>query len=138
MARYSKRISLWDLSHNITKYFIFELGIISKYVTHYDTYLWKVSIFMQKENWEKLLYEVSPNLATLFCILQKLLFLSHSLSKALVSELGELLNDLNFLSDVRMTVEAIEIMLELSEVVRTCVVGIVDLLVVNTPRLVGL
>ena len=68
MARYSKRISLGDLSRNITKYFIFELGIISKYVTHYDTFIWKVSIFMQKENWEKLLYEVSPK-GDFFCLI---------------------------------------------------------------------
>ena len=48
--------------------FIFEMGIISKYVTHYGTFGLKVSIFMQKENWEKLLYEVSPKGLLLFLL----------------------------------------------------------------------
>ena len=54
-------IQLKPIGFNITEYFIFELGVISKYVTHYDTFNLKVSIFMQKENREKHLYEVSPN-----------------------------------------------------------------------------
>ena len=39
--------------------FIFEIGNISKYVTHYDTFKPKVSIFNKKKIGRALLYEVS-------------------------------------------------------------------------------
>ena len=39
---------------------IFEIGWLLKYVTHYDTFKSKVSIFLYKRNSEKLLYEGSP------------------------------------------------------------------------------
>ena len=60
--------------------FILEIGIILKYVTHYDTFKLKVSFFNIKENWEKLLYEVSPKEAS---------FLSYQLQYILFVSLGE-------------------------------------------------
>ena len=68
----------------------------------------------------------------------KLLVFSHSLLKALVSELGEFLNDLDLFCNVRSAVETVEVMLEFCEVVRACIFGILDLFVVNAPRLVCL
>ena len=106
------------------------------FFSQYDTSFWKIIDFIDV----RLSCVVLIILASLFGQLKVLLllFFSHSLGEALVGELRELLDDLDLLCYVGMTVKAVEIVLELSEVVRSCVVGVVDLLVVNTPGLVGL
>ena len=66
------------------------------------------------------------------------LLVLHSFCKSLVSKISKLTDDLYFLCDVGSTVEAVKVMLELCQIVRSCVFGILDLLVIAAPGLVCL
>ena len=66
------------------------------------------------------------------------LFSVSSFFVARIRKLGELTDDLDLLSYIWTAVEAVEIVLELGQIVRPCIIGILDLAVIYSPGLVCL
>ena len=72
------------------------------------------------------------------CLGMQSLFVRHPLGKTLVSECGELLNNLDFLCNVRSAVETVEIVLKFRIIVRTVIIRIFNVLEIDSPGLIGL